>query len=55
MGAWNDFRTIGTVDDLPAVDVTDGSPLNAVVVRIPRSNAGVDGKLFGRVVATKQP
>ncbi|MEK7949706.1 beta strand repeat-containing protein [Luteolibacter soli] len=55
LGGWNDFATIGAVDALPAVDITEDSPtaaLDTVVVRIPRSNAG-GGKLFGRVVATK--
>lgn len=54
-GTWNDFVTVGPVDALPAVDVTEDSPtaaLDTVVVKIPRSN-GPGGKLFGRVVATK--
>jgi hypothetical protein len=46
---------VGAVGAPPAVDVTEDSPtadLDTVVVRIPRTNA-VNGKLFGRVVATK--
>jgi fibronectin-binding autotransporter adhesin len=56
LGTWNDFATIGAVDALPAVDITEDSPtaeLDTVVVRIPRSNAAAGQPLFGRVVATK--
>lgn len=52
---WNDFATIGPVSSLPAVNVTEDSPIAAVdtvVVTIPRSNA-VNGKLFVRLVAAK--
>ncbi|GAA5115532.1 hypothetical protein GCM10023212_00390 [Luteolibacter yonseiensis] len=52
---WNDFATIGAVDSLPAVDITENSPnadLDTVVVTIPRSTTS-GGKLFARVKASK--
>jgi autotransporter-associated beta strand protein len=52
---WNDFATIGPVDALPAVDVTEDFPttdLDTVVVTIPR-NTAPGGKLFARVQAVK--
>jgi hypothetical protein len=55
LGIWNDFVTVGSDDDLPAVDVTEDSPsaaLDTVEVRIPRSLAA-ESKLFGRIMATK--
>lgn len=55
MTTWNNFATIGPVDALPAVDVTEDSPtaeLDTVVVTIPRSTAS-GGKLFARVQAVK--
>lgn len=55
MTTWNDFATIGPVDALPAVDVTEDSPtaeLDTVTVTIPRSVAP-GGKLFARVHAVK--
>jgi autotransporter-associated beta strand protein len=55
LATWHDFATIGAVDTLPAVDVTEDSPspeLDTVVVSIPRSTAP-GGKLFARVQAVK--
>ena len=52
---WNDFATIGAVDALPAVDISEDSPtadLDTVVVTIPKSTSP-GGKLFGRVQAVK--
>ena len=53
---WSEFATIGAVDALPAVDVTEDSPttdLDTVVVKIPRSGNEFGGKLFGRVDVVK--
>ncbi|MEO7099486.1 MAG: autotransporter-associated beta strand repeat-containing protein [Luteolibacter sp.] len=53
---WSDFATIGAVDALPAVDITEDSPttdLDTVVVKIPQSGNESGGKLFGRVNAVK--
>ncbi|MEO6477246.1 autotransporter-associated beta strand repeat-containing protein [Luteolibacter sp.] len=55
LATWNDFATVGAVDALPAVDVTEDSPtadIDTVVVTIPRSVTG-GGKLFGRLQAVK--
>jgi len=55
MTTWHDFATIGPVDNLPAVDVTEDSPsavLDTVVVTIPRG-VTTGGKLFARLQAVK--
>lgn len=55
LATWNDFATIGAVDALPAVDITEDSPsaaIDTVVVTIPRSLAP-GGRIFTRLKASK--
>ncbi|MCB1129889.1 MAG: autotransporter-associated beta strand repeat-containing protein [Verrucomicrobiae bacterium] len=55
MVIWHDFATVGAVDALPQVDVTEDSPsaeLDTVVVTIPRSTTS-GGTLFARIQAVK--
>lgn len=55
LSTWHDFVTLGAVDALPQVDVTEDVPtaeLDTVVVSIPRTTAP-GGKLFARVQAVK--
>lgn len=56
MVTWSDFVTIGAIDALPAVDISEDSPtvaVDTVVVKIPRAGHEVAGKLFARVHAVK--
>lgn len=53
---WTDFATIGATSSLPAVQVTEDSPsasLDQIIVTIPRAGKEANGKLFGRVKASK--
>ncbi|GAA5123885.1 autotransporter-associated beta strand repeat-containing protein [Luteolibacter yonseiensis] len=53
---WTDFATIGATSSLPAVQVTEDTPsasLDEVIVTIPRAGREANGKLFGRVKASK--
>ncbi|GAA5125579.1 autotransporter-associated beta strand repeat-containing protein [Luteolibacter yonseiensis] len=56
MVTWTDFITVGPVDALPAVDVSEDVPtaaLDTVVVKIPRAGREAGGRLFGRIHAVK--
>lgn len=55
--AWAEFATIGAVDALSAVDLTEDAPtaaLDTVVVAIPRVDHALGGKLYARLKVTKK-
>jgi hypothetical protein len=56
MATWVDFASIGAVDALPAVDITEDTPtadLDTVVVTIPRADHASGGKLYARLKVVK--
>jgi autotransporter-associated beta strand protein len=56
MATWVDFASIGAVDALPAVDITEDTPtaaLDTVIVTIPRADHASGGKLYARLKVVK--